>query len=147
MAHLSKRDYKWFEKARKEAEKSTYDGFKLGCVLVYKGYVLSSGHNSNKTSPMQKKYNKKYRNFKYNGKPVSHSNHAEISALHAIPYPIDQQVDYSKVSVYIYRIAPGLRLGQGLSKPCASCTAAMRDKGIRDIYYSTEDGFAYERLY
>lgn len=147
MAKFSKNDYKYFELARKEAMNSTYDGFKLGCVLVYKGHVVSSGHNSNKTSPMQKYYNQKYRKFKYNGKPIRHSMHAEIATLSSIPYPIDQQIDYSKAKIYLFRIAPGLRLSQGMSRPCAGCMAALRDKGIRDVYYSTEDGFAHERLF
>jgi deoxycytidylate deaminase len=147
MAKFSKNDYKYFELARKAAMNSTYDGFKLGCVMVYKGHVIATGHNSDKTSPMQKKYNQKYRQFKYSGKPIRHSKHAEIAALSSIPYPLDQQIDYSRVRVYVFRIAPGLRLGQGISRPCAACTAALRDKGIRDIYYTTDDGFAHERLF
>lgn len=34
----------------------------------------------------------------------------------------------------------------GLARPCSSCMAAIRDLGIRDIYYTTNDGYAYERL-
>ena len=127
MGKFSKSDYKYFDLARKAAMNSTYDGFKLGCVMVYKGHVIATGHNSDK--------------------PIRHSKHAEIAALSSIPYPLDQQIDYSRVRVYVFRIAPGLRLGQGISRPCAACTAALRDKGIRDIYYTTDDGFAHERLF
>ncbi len=102
MGKFSKSDYKYFDLARKAAMNSTYDGFKLGCIMVYKGHVIATGHNSDKTSPMQKKYNQKYRQFKYSGKPIRHSLHAEMSALSSIPYPLDQQVDYSKVRVYVF---------------------------------------------
>ena len=34
----------------------------------------------------------------------------------------------------------------GIARPCPSCMAAIRDIGIRDVYYTTDDGFAYERL-
>lgn len=146
MAHFSKSDYKYFDLARRAAMNSTYDGFKLGCVIVYKGHVLATGHNSNKTNPMQKKYNK-YRDFKYNGKPIRHSIHAEMAALSSIPYPIDVNTDYSKAKVYVYRISPGKPLHMGLARPCAACCHALRDKGIRDIYYTTDDGFAHERFF
>lgn len=146
MGKFSKNDYKYFDLARKTAQSSSYDGFKLGCVIVYKGHVIASGHNSNKTNPMQKKYNK-YRQFKYNGKPIRHSTHAEMNALLSIPYTVDLNTDYSKAKVYVYRISPGQHLGQGLARPCAACLAALRDKGVRDIYYTTSDGFAHERLF
>ena len=45
---------------------------------------------------------------------------------------------------YIY----GIRKDQpcGMADPCPSCMAAIRDLGIRDIYYTTNDGYVYERL-
>ena len=33
-----------------------------------------------------------------------------------------------------------------MARPCPSCMAAIRDLGIRDIYYTTNDGYVYERL-
>ena len=147
MGKFSKSDYKYFDLARKAAMNSTYDGFKLGSVLVYQGRVISTGHNSDKTHPMQAYYNKKYRKFRYSGTMIKHSLHSEIACLVNIPKCIDVNIDYSRASLYIYRIAPGLRLGQGMSRPCAGCMAALRDKGIRDIYYTTDDGFAHERLF
>jgi cytidine deaminase len=31
-------------------------------------------------------------------------------------------------------------------RPCAGCMQALRDYGVFDIYYTTKDGYAYERL-
>lgn len=138
-------DYKMFDRARKAALPSDFGACKVGCVLVYKHHVIAEASNTEKTSPKQKKYNK-YRHFHNNGAKVQHKSHSEIRAISKVPYPVAQQIDWSKVSLYTYRIAPGLPLGQGLSRPCAGCMAAIKDIGIRDIYYSTDDGFAYERI-
>lgn len=147
MAKFSKSDYKYFDLARRAAEEATYEPFRLGCVMVYKGHVISTGSNSHKTHPVQERYNKKYRNFKYNGQMIKNSLHSEIDALTKIPYPLDQQIDYSKVKVYVYRLAPGLPLKCGCARPCASCMAALKDKGIQHIYYTTDSGFSYERIF
>ena len=31
-----------------------------------------------------------------------------------------------------------------MSRPCPSCMAAIKDLGIRNIYYTTDDGFSHE---
>lgn len=33
-----------------------------------------------------------------------------------------------------------------MARPCLSCMAAIKDIGIKDIYYTTNDGYSYERL-
>ena len=144
---LSKFDYSMFEKARQVAQTSTYEGHSLGCVIVYKKHILTMASNSAKTHPMQKKYNRKYRQFNKSTKPILDSGHAEILALASIPYPIEQSIDWRAVRVYVYRICRGKRLGHGMAKPCPACMAALRDKGIKHIYYTTDDGFVYEEVY
>lgn len=146
MAKITKSDYKFFEMARKEAEKSDFDGFKLGCVIVHKKHVIGRGHNSNKTNTKQKKYNR-YRNFNKGSRPIKHSVHAEIDSLNSVPYSVANSINWSNVKVYIYRISPGKPLGHGLSSPCAACRAAMRDLDIRHLYYTTDNGFAYEEMF
>ena len=145
--NIKKSDIRFFELAREEAEKSSFPRFHVGAVLVYKGYVLSSAHNSEKEAPIQKKYNH-YRHFKnyHSHVPVKHSLHAEIAAIKKIPYPVAQQVDWRKVKLYTYRIALGLPCEKGLARPCAACMQCIKDMGIRDIYYSTDYGFAHERI-
>lgn len=145
---LSKFDYSMFEKARQVAGTSTYKDHSLGCVIVYKRRILTMASNSGiKTHPMQKKYNRKYRHFEKSKKPVLDYGHAEILALADIPYPIEQNIDWRDVRVYVYRFRRDERLSQALARPCPACMAALRDKGVKHIYYSTDDGFAYEELY
>lgn len=144
---MNKKDYRFFEIARQEALKSDFDRFHIGCVIVYKGHIIGRGSNSDKTHPLQKKYNKERKFNKSGSKPIKHSVHAEIAALSSIPYPIQESIDWNKVKLYTYRICSGKPLGQGLSRCCDACLAALRDKGIKHIYYSTTDGFAREEIF
>lgn len=149
MAHFTKNDYKYFDMARRIAMTSEFKSFKLGCVIVYKNRVISTGVNSNKTHPIQKKYNKKYRKFNEDGrKPIKSSLHAEIQAIISVPKCVEENLDWSDAKVYVYRYAKGLPFHQGNSCSCPACRALMRDKGIRHLYYSGDgNSFVYEKLY
>ena len=130
-------DYRYFDKARKVASISDYKKQHIGCVAVYQGQVIGLGCNCNKTHPAQKFYNK-YRNPSDSLLPKLH---AEISCLNQIKH---LNINFAKVKLYIYRIRKDQPYG--LSRPCPSCMAAIKDLGIRDIYYTTNDGYSYERL-
>lgn len=144
---MNNRDYRYFEMARQEALKSDFEQFHLGCVVIYKGHVIGRGSNSDKTDPLQKKYNKERKFNKCGRQPIKHSIHAEIAALKSIPYSLQETIDWSKVKVYIFRICKGKSLGMGDARSCAACMKALRDRGIRYIHYSTSDGFAKERIF
>lgn len=140
-------DVKYFELAREIAEQSNFPRFHVGCVLVYQNHVLSMASNTEKSDPLQKKYNR-YRHFNHTTKGcINHSGHAEMMALKKVPYPVAQKVDWKKVKCYTYRICPGLPYGMGISRPCRACMTAMRERGVRDFYYSTDMGYAHERIY
>jgi len=143
---LSNFDTKMFEKAHEIAEESDFETFHLGAVITYKRHVVSMACNTKKTSPHQKYYNRRYRHFRKGTAPASHTLHAEMRALNLISYPLGKDMDWSKVNVYIYRVAPGLPNQRGLARPCPACMAALRDCGVRNIYYTTDSGFAYERI-
>ena len=134
---LSNTDYKYFQKAHQIATISDYKKQHVGCVAVYQGQVIGLGCNCNKTHPAQKFYNK-YRNPSDSLLPKLH---AEISCLNQIKH---LNINFAKVKLYIYRIRKDQPYG--LSRPCPSCMAAIKDLGIRDIYYTTNDGYSYERL-
>lgn len=130
-------DYKYFNKARQVANISNYKKQHIGCVAVYQGQVIGLGCNCNKTHPTQKFYNK-YRIKSDNMLPKLH---AEISCINQIKH---LDINFSKVKLYIYRIRKDQPFG--LSRPCPSCMAAIKDLGIRYVYYTTNDGYAYEKL-
>ena len=134
---LSSSDRRYFNKARNVATISDYRKIHVGCVAVYQGQVIGLGYNCNKTHPTQKYYNK-YREYSEQLLPKLH---AEINCINQIRH---LNINFSKVKLYIYRIRKDQPFG--LSRPCPSCMAAIKDLGIRDIYYTTNDGFSYEKL-
>ena len=132
---LSNTDYKYFQKAHQIATISDYKKTHVGCVAVYQGQIIGLGCNCNKTHPVQKKYNR------YRKDLMLPKLHAEISCLNQIKH---LDINFSKVKLYIYRIRKDQPYG--LSRPCPSCMAAIKDLGIRDVYYTTNAGYVYEKL-
>lgn len=134
---MNKADYRYFNKARQVAMISDFSRTHIGCIAVYHGTIIGIGCNCNKTHPSQKYYNR----FREYSEQMLPKLHAEISCINQIN-ALD--INFSKVKLYIYRIRKDQPFG--LSRPCPSCMAAIKDLGIRDIYYTTNDGYAYERL-
>ena len=138
MIYMSRTKELFFNKANDMSHYSTDKKYHIGCVAVYHNNVIALGYNNKKTHPMQKKYNE-YREVKYN-KDIIPSIHAEMMCLLSIRH---LELKWNKVSLYIYRSCTH---GQGLARPCPACMAAIKDLGIKNIYYTTQDGFAYERI-
>lgn len=134
---LSNTDYKYFDKAHQIATISDYKKTHVGCVAVYQGQVIGLGCNCNKTHPIQKKYNR----YRKPSDSMLPKLHAEISCLNQIKH---LDINFSKVKLYIYRIRKDQPFG--MARPCPSCMAAIRDLGVRNIFYTTNDGYAHEKL-
>lgn len=134
---LTKTDYKFFNKAKQVARISDYSKVHVGCVAVYQKNIVAIGCNTNKTHPTQKYYNR----YREESDSMPAKLHAEINCLNQLK---NLDINFSKVKLYIYRI----RNDQiyGISRPCPSCMAAIKDMGIKHIYYTTNDGFAYENV-
>ena len=139
-------DYRMMERAVQEAYGSEFHHFKTGCVITYKRHIVSTAHNVERTTPAQKKYNK-LRNFNNNdNREPEHKTHAEILAIQRISYTAMLQTEWSRASIYVARIAPGLPKGVGLARPCPACMEAIRDLGIKNIFYTSNEGsIIYER--
>lgn len=134
---LTKSDKKYFKRAEYIARCSDYKREHVGCIAVYQNHIVGIGCNLNKTHPMQKYYNK----YREDNDSLLPKIHAELNCLNSMR---NLNVNFSKVKLYIYRIRHDQKFG--LSRPCPSCMAAIRDFGIRNIYYTTNDGFVFEKL-
>ena len=143
---FSKFDERMFHAAHIEAEKSEYKRFHVGCVIAYKHTIIGRGHNSNKSHPMQKEYNR-YRNFNNtDGNYIHDASHAEVQAISSVNFVTGIQIDWSKVKVYVFRICRGKKLGMGNAKPCPACMNAIKDLGIKKVFFSDDDGYSYLEL-
>lgn len=134
---MTKNDFRYFDKARQTAMISDCCRVHIGCVAVYQGNIIGTGYNCNKTHPTQKFYNK----FRIQSDSMLPKLHAEINCINSIK---QLNIHFSKVKMYIYRIRKDQLYG--LSRPCPSYMAAITDLGIRDIYYTSNDGYVYERI-
>ena len=140
---IRKKDYKYYTKAKQIAQVSDFPKVHIGCIAVYQNHIIGIGCNTNKTHPTQKYYNR-YRiddNDFDNSESLLPKLHAEINCINQLKH---LKINISKVKLYIYRTRKDI-VG-GMARPCASCMQAIKDLGIREIYYTTNDGYSYEKL-
>ena len=117
-----------------------YKRVKTVSFLVYKGKVISFGINSDKTSPLQNFYR-----IKTSLKSIENfvdKEHSEINCLRRIDGTITnwdkiELVSISKKKDGEFRLA----------RPCPVCMSAIKDYGIRKVYYTNNIGtFTFERI-
>ena len=135
----TKTQQSFFRTADAVASLSDHNQAKLGCVLVDKHRIISSGHNSStRCSPLQKKMDV----FRF-GSPDQHKGpvHAETACL--LPL-IRQGYDMSRSDLYIVRRHKDGSLA--LSRPCPGCMSLLRANGVRRVFFSVEGGYAVDRL-
>lgn len=125
---------KGYELARQASLKSDFRRCATGAVAIYCNKVLAFGWNSEKTSSIQARYNKE-RGF--DGYAYKSSIHAEMMVINKIKY---LDIDFSQVRLFVWR-------GKDVpmtSKPCAACEKAIRDLGIRRVFYTGNDSYIEE---
>lgn len=96
--------------------------FRLGAVIVdrSKRILASSTNKMTKTHPVQKQWSKKFSN----GKQIY--LHAEIAALvkcRKQPY-----------AIYVARVLKDDT--EAMARPCPVCMAALKEAGVKRIYYT-----------
>ena len=135
---------RYFKFARTAAKFSDYRGTRsapaIGAVAVYKGSIVAEACNTNKTSPLQAHYNI----YRYEPADTPCKAHCETQLIQRIRWKFGNNLDWSKVHIYLYREYKDGSLAP--SRPCPSCMAMLRDFGIKKIMYTTEDGFAEEKI-
>lgn len=136
MTQLSRTDRSFFNAAKSLSYLSDHK-YKIGCIIVNKHHVISSGHNSNtKCHPLQAKIDSNHFNCFCSGKV-----HAETSAI--IPL-LKIKDDYSRATLYTYRENKDGSLA--MSRPCPRCMKLIKQLGITRIKYTTDSGYAVEYL-
>ena len=135
----TKKQQSFFRVADAVASLSDHNQAKLGCVLVDKHRIVSSGHNSStRCSLLQKQMDTSRFGLsdKHKG-PV----HAETACL--LPL-IRQGYDMSRSDLYIVRRHRNGSLA--ISRPCPGCMSLLRASGVRRVFFSVEGGFSEERI-
>lgn len=132
---MTKRELAYFQAAKAVSKLSDYNKFQLGCVIVNKHRIVSSGHNSNtKCHKIQAVLDMERHGVFCPGKV-----HAETDALVGV-----RDMDLSKASIFIYReLKDGTR---AMARPCPSCQKLIRQAGIKHVYYTGNDSLVYEEF-
>lgn len=138
---FTKQQLKFFNRAAEVASESQFDVYHVGCIAVLKNRIIAASPNKLKTHPLQKVFDR-YREFNCRSDPKNiHSLHAEIACLSMIK----NDVNYKDIDLYIVRVLKSGNLG--MSRPCSACMPCIIEKGIRNIFYSTNYGYAHEQLF
>ena len=138
---------KFFNLAKIASKFSDYNrkNIHIGSVLVYKNKVIANGFNTSKTNPIQYQYNK-YRELN-NNTNITFSADDHLPCVHSEMMCLintkDIEIDWSKVSLFVYRESCNKTR---MCRPCPSCMQALKDRGIKHIYYTSERGYNYEKI-
>lgn len=133
---MTKTEKAMFRVAKSVSELSDHPQHKLGCAVVNKHRVISTGFNSQtRYHPLQAKIDAN--RFGCECKGCVHSETAALLPL------IRDGVDLSKAAIYIYREHKNGTLA--MARPCPGCESLIRACGIKKIYYTTEASYKLER--
>ena len=136
----------FFSVAESVAKLSTWSdksSEQIGAVIVHKNEIISTGYNRNKGNQLHGLMAMKA------GRPESYVAHAETSALMKLikiygwNRSLSQKKELANMKIFVFRKTS---LGLGLARPCEICTAAIKFLGISSVYYTTDDGYAYENF-
>lgn len=117
-----------------------YNHFKVGAVIYYKNKMLSYGFNTTKDNPTQHKYNR-FRDFE--NIDCKSSSHAEMNAIRSFLRQYrGRNIDPSKLVVYVFRQHKDRTLV--ISKPCPACEVALRQLGVKEVYYTGNCSIVHE---
>jgi len=134
---IGKTNKAYFRAAKAVSELSDYPIHKLGCVVVDKHRIISSGCNSkSKCHPLQAKLDTE----KY-GVQCAGKCHAEIAAM--LPL-MKSNVDLKGCSIFVYRQHKDGTLA--MARPCSSCQKVIKQLGIKRCFYTIENGYAVEKF-
>jgi deoxycytidylate deaminase len=135
--NITKSHRTYFKAAKVVSELSDFKQHHIGTVVVYGHKIISSGCNSCKTNPVQKRLN--IHRFEADTPATLHS---EVAAL--LPLMNRKDIDFNNISLYVYREYKSGRLAP--AAPCASCRALIKSLGIRHLYYTGENSYINEEV-
>ena len=135
---------RYFKFAREAAKWADYQGTRsapaIGAVAIYKGSLVAEAWNTNKTSPLQARYNV----YRFKDSNTLDKAHAEMVLIQKLRWKFGDSINWSKVHIYLYREYKDGKLAA--SRCCPSCMALLKELGVKKIYYTTEDGYAEEKI-
>lgn len=135
---------RYFKFAREASMRATYKGShrfspQIGAIAEYKGSIVATAANTDKTSPLQARYNV----YRFHADTPDKA-HCETQLLQRLRWKFGDSIDWARVHIYLYREYKDGSLAP--SRPCPSCMVMLRDFGVKKIYYTTEQGYVEEKF-
>ena len=121
---MNERFFKFAREASKKADyknKGTSNSPAIGAVAVYKGSIVAEAWNTDKTSPLQARYNV----YRYNNPSLPPKTHCETSLVQRLRWKFGDNLDWAKVDIYLYREYKDGRLA--MCSPCCSCLHMLKE--------------------
>ena len=137
---------RYFKFAREASLKADYKGSnacspRIGAVAVYKGSIVAEAFNTNKTSPIQARYNI----YRFDNDSVPAKQHCENLLYQRLRWTFGESLDWTKVDIYLYREYRNGKMAS--SRPCPSCMKLLKDDlKLKRVFYTTPDGVVEERF-
>jgi len=136
---MTKTNKRFFRLASVASKTSTYPRTHIGATIVIGRQLVSTGVNRWRTHTKQKRYSKyRYINIR-DVETDAGRTHAEMDAIIKAG-----RTDLTGSSIYVYR--EDLTGAIADSKPCGACMRAIKDRGIKHIYYTSRDGYNHLEL-
>ena len=111
---------------------------KLAAAIVLNNRIVAIGYNRRKSDPLQARFSKNESAIYL---------HAEIHSLKNSLKLLDVE-ELTKCSIYICRVKKVRPKSKeyvwGIAKPCSGCMRAIREFGIKNIIYSSDETGKYE---
>lgn len=117
-----------------------YGKIKMVAFLIYKNKILSFGVNSEKTSLYQ--YKMRCKADVDNSDFIYDKTHAEIAAIKKI-HPSFNDWEHVEILICSKKKDNSFRL----SRPCPICEKAIKDLGIKKVYYTNSYGGVTKEIF
>lgn len=110
---------------------------KLSAILADRRAVLSVGFNSNKTHPRMKPSWGEFPNCLHaEGDAIFSADRRGINTIGTTLYIARAKRPNNTAKIYVI----------GLARPCKRCMEIICSSGIKEIIYTTDNGFNFERI-
>lgn len=131
---MTPKNKKFFRLASLAADLSTYPKYHIGAAIVSGRKVVSIGTNRWRTHTKQKKYAPYRYSTAWEADADKGRCHAEVDAIIKAG-----RTDLNGASIYVYRQNLNGELAN--CRPCGACMQAIKEAGIKDVFYTSEDGY------
>jgi deoxycytidylate deaminase len=122
------KDERFINLASKVAVLSAHK-FRIGAVIVQGSRTISFGINKYKSHPKQ---------MNHHTAEHADSIHAELDAI------INSRGNAEGATIYIVRLLQDGTIA--MARPCFHCIKELKSAGVKRIVYSTQGGYAKERI-